>query len=196
MEGEALVLDARPLEDGSGWELLSPGVGLYADAPAAGSLKGPGQPAGCLVVLDRPHALLLPEGVAGTVATPPPERRHLPVGFGQVLFQVRAAAAEAVTGLPAAGPRAEGQAGPVVRAEQAGRFWRRPDPGAPEFAAPGDELAPGRTLGLLEVMKTFNPVRYQPGAGLPEQARLRRFLVDDGAEVEEGQALAEVEPVP
>ncbi|RMH02200.1 MAG: biotin carboxyl carrier domain-containing protein [Planctomycetota bacterium] len=81
----------------------------------------------------------------------------------------------------------------MVCAAQAGRFWRRPEPGAPPFLAAGDELAAGRTIGLLEVMKTFNPIKYQPGAGLPERAVVACFLVEDGEDVEEGTPLLELE---
>ncbi len=88
---------------------------------------------------------------------------------------------------------AGGATGLVVRAEQAGRFWRRPDPDAAAFTEEGAELKAGKTLGLLEVMKTFNPVKYQPGGGLPEVATAQRFLVEDGDDVEEGQALLELE---
>ncbi len=190
---DGLPLLARPLDDGAGWELCSPGVGLYAQAPPRGCLLGPGSPAGVLVVLERPQSLRVPEGLAGYVDSDPPERRHLPVGYGTPLFRLRR---DARNGLPGTGPsRAAGPeaSGLVLRAPQAGRFWRRPEPGADLYLEAGAELRAGRTLGLLEVMKTFNPVKYQPGGELPERARLLRFLVEDGADVEEGQALAELE---
>jgi acetyl-CoA carboxylase biotin carboxyl carrier protein len=189
MNADSLDLIARRAEDG-GWELCAPTVGLYASAPERGCRRGPGEAAGCLLVLDRRVELRLPTGVAGFVDTAPPERRHLPAEYGQVLFRL-VPDAEAAPVVAAA--EAEAAAGLVVRSPQAGRFWRRPDPDSPAFAADGEALRAGRTLGLLEVMKTFNPVKYAPGGGLPETASVRRFLVEDGQDVEEGQPLLELE---
>ncbi|TAH35117.1 MAG: hypothetical protein EYC70_15140 [Planctomycetota bacterium] len=180
---DTLFLKARPLSSGDGWELLSPGVGCYAQAPAAGARRGPRETAGVLVVLERSYRLLLPDGVAGYVLTPPPERKHLPVGFGTALFTLRAETAG-----PAPAPAAAASGLKLLLSPQAGRFWRRPEPKAPQYVNVGDELGEGKTVGLLEVMKTFNPVKY----GGPERARVRGFLVDDGAEVAEGQPLIEL----
>ncbi|KAA3604304.1 MAG: biotin carboxyl carrier domain-containing protein [Planctomycetota bacterium] len=80
-------------------------------------------------------------------------------------------------------------------AAQAGRFYRRPEPQAPTYVQEGDEVQAGRTIGLIEVMKTFTPIRYEPGNHLPNPARIVRFFVDDGGDVEEGQALVEVQPL-
>jgi hypothetical protein len=43
-------------------------------------------------------------------------------------------------------------------------------------------------------MKTFGHVPYRAAGGLPKRAKLVRYLVDEGAEVRDGQALIEVEP--
>ncbi len=186
---DKLLLGTRRSADG-GWELLAPDVGLYARAPERGSRRAAGETAGVLVVLQRAFRLVLPEGVAGFVDSEPPELKHLPVEHGQVLFLLRPDAEAAPQSLAA---EREDGTGLVVRAPQAGRFWRRPDPESPCYADAGDALQAGRTLGLLEVMKTFNPVKYQPGGGLPERATVARYLVEDGEDVEEGQALLELE---
>lgn len=193
MADASLTLHAEALPDGSGWRVLCPAVGMYAQAPREGSAFRSGDDCGALVVLDRVHRLVLPEGVAGYVASAPPERKHEPVGFGSELFELRRAA-EADGFAAAEAAEAQNQEhGLVLTASQAGRFYRRSSPDAPVFAETGDEIQAGRTVGLLEVMKTFNPVKYQPGGALPERARIVRFLVDDSSDVEEGQALIEVE---
>lgn len=180
-----------------GWELLArdagegrialaaPAVGLWADPPALGARLGPGDAAGFLLVLGRAHALRVPAGCAGTVVSAPPELRHAPRGYGETLLLLDAGAARAA---PAAAPPPAAADG--LRAPQAGRFWRRPAPGAPPFVEEGAELGDGQTYGLLEVMKTFQPLKHRPEAGRP--ARLRRWLAEDGAEVAEGQPLAEL----
>jgi biotin carboxyl carrier protein len=77
---------------------------------------------------------------------------------------------------------------------QAGRFYLRPTPSDPPFAQAGVVLEPGKPIGLIEVMKTFTHLQWQPRPPLPERARLIRFLVSDASDVAEGQALCEVEP--
>jgi biotin carboxyl carrier protein len=52
----------------------------------------------------------------------------------------------------------------------------------------------GTPLGLIEVMKTFSHVVYRPTGGLPARARITRVLAEDGADLEVGTPLLEVEP--
>ena len=84
-----------------------------------------------------------------------------------------------------------------MRSPHAGRFWHRPIPdGAAAFCrAVGSELEAGHTVGLIEVMKTFTHLRYGATGELPERAKVVRFVAEDGAEVAEGEALIEIEPV-
>lgn len=189
---EALPAHARSLPDGS-QELLSPAVGWYTQAPARGILLQAGERAGVLLVLGRPITLLVPEGLRGRVATEPPLRRRMPVEFGQVLCLLTAPATGGTVVPEGPVSTATASGARLILASQAGRFWRRPDPSADEFLAPGAIAEAGCTLGLLEVMKTFQPVKFKADAGQPERARLLRWRVENGAEVKEGDALAEFE---
>lgn len=68
-----------------------------------------------------------------------------------------------------------------------GVFYRRPAPDQEPFVEEGSVVEDGQTLGLVEVMKTFNEVRAErPG-------RVSRILLAEGEEVEPGQELFEVE---
>jgi acetyl-CoA carboxylase biotin carboxyl carrier protein len=117
-------------------------------------------------------------------------RARLPVDFGAVRVTVdpRGLGAEsAPAGARAADAGAAAAAtahGRAFRAPTSGRFYGRPTPGAAPFVSPGVELAPGATICLLEVMKTFNRVTY---AGEP--ARVREVAVADGADVNAGDVL-------
>ena len=42
-----------------------------------------------------------------------------------------------------------------------GVFYRAPASGKPPFKSDGDAVAAGETVGLIEVMKTFTPVRAE-----------------------------------
>lgn len=68
-----------------------------------------------------------------------------------------------------------------------GIFYRRPSPDEAPFKQPGDAVAAGETVGLVEAMKSFFPVEAESaGTAL-------RFLVEDGAAVDADQPVAETE---
>ncbi len=71
-----------------------------------------------------------------------------------------------------------------------GTFYARPSPEEPPFVAEGDHLQEGETLGLLEVMKMFNPIKA-PFAGT-----VTRVVVnaEGGTLVKKGKLLFEMEP--
>ena len=67
-----------------------------------------------------------------------------------------------------------------------GTFWRRASPRDPVLVGEGADVLEGTTIGLVEVMKTFTPLK----AG--RAGRVVRFLVGDGAAVQAGMAVAVV----
>jgi acetyl-CoA carboxylase biotin carboxyl carrier protein len=69
-----------------------------------------------------------------------------------------------------------------------GRFYSRPSPNDPAFVSVGDEVSRGQTVGLLEVMKTFNRLVYQ-GDTLPERATVERIVPSDGDDVVKGDPI-------
>ena len=174
-------------EDDGGARLLSPVVGEYLHPPAKGALLAAGEPCGWLRVLGEARALYVPEGVAGRVTAAHAGAR----GAGEALLELDAVAAgDAAAAVEEA---ASGDGALLLRAPLDGRFYRRPAPDADPYVGEGETLEAGRAVGMLEVMKTFSPLHYTPGGGLPPRARLLRFLVEDGDEVAEGEALAELE---
>jgi acetyl-CoA carboxylase biotin carboxyl carrier protein len=68
-----------------------------------------------------------------------------------------------------------------------GIFYRRPDPDSDPFKQEGDEVAAGETIGLVEIMKNFQPVEADAAGTLAE------YLVGNEDEVEAGQAVAVVD---
>lgn len=71
----------------------------------------------------------------------------------------------------------------VVRSDTDGTVYLRSEPGQPVFAAPDSVVSVRQTLALVEVMKTFSPVR-SPIAGV-----VSRICVTDGQGIEAGAAL-------
>ncbi len=76
----------------------------------------------------------------------------------------------------------------AVRAPMEGSFWVRPSPRSPAFVEPGQTVGPGDTLGLVEVVKTFTPVRSTASG------TLLRWAVADGEPVSGGQVVAWLRP--
>ena len=68
-----------------------------------------------------------------------------------------------------------------------GTFYRRPAPDQPSFKNDGDSVASGDTIGLIEVMKTFTPVKAE------QDGKLVRFLVENEDAVMAGEPLYELE---
>ncbi|WP_031160180.1 acetyl-CoA carboxylase biotin carboxyl carrier protein [Streptosporangium roseum] len=77
----------------------------------------------------------------------------------------------------------------VVHAPLVGTFYHAPSPGAPPFAAVGDEMVAGQQMAIVEAMKLMNAVEVdRPG-------RVVEVLVPDGSPVEYGEALFVLAPV-
>jgi acetyl-CoA carboxylase biotin carboxyl carrier protein len=175
---------------GAGEEVAlgAPKVGVWCDPVAPGTPVAPGVMLGTLVQLGRRLAVVAPPGVTGIVSGPAPRDRRRAVGYGETLLSV--------SPLAALTPEAQGtrdEAGSSagtyrVVAPTDGVFYPAASPGGPPFAPKGARLQVGQTIGLIEVMKTFNPIAYGGGA-LPESAEVVEVLAGDGDEVRAGQAL-------
>jgi oxaloacetate decarboxylase (Na+ extruding) subunit alpha len=96
-----------------------------------------------------------------------------------------------VAPVPAAEPLTPPPSDGFVRVEapMVGTFYRAPEPGAPPFVQEGDAVAPGDTLCILEAMKLMNHVKAEI------EGVVRAVHVENGAPVEFGQLLFELEPV-
>jgi acetyl-CoA carboxylase biotin carboxyl carrier protein len=68
-----------------------------------------------------------------------------------------------------------------------GTFYRRPAPDQPVYKTEGDAISVGDTIGLVEVMKSFNEVKST------EAGKIVKFLAENEDAVMAGQPLVEVE---
>jgi acetyl-CoA carboxylase biotin carboxyl carrier protein len=172
----------------------SPAVGLWRGGPSPGRVVRPGDEIGELEILGVLHRLVAPAHAVGAVVDDGrPRRAPIAVDHGAVLFRVDPAA---VAGTLAAAETAQDAATTgalLFRAPLSGRFYARPGPDQPPFVHAGDEIAEGQTVGLLEVMKTFNRLTYG-GEGLPVRARVKAVLPDNEADLDQGDAILELEP--
>ena len=191
-EPELTALAAPASTSGTRIEVRAPAVGLWREAPLPGTLVRPGDTIGRLEVLGVLHRLIAPAAGHGIVVPAPAQdeaRARRPVEHGQLLLVLDPEAAAGVVAEDAAA--AEGPAateGPVFRAPTSGRFYIRPGPDRPPFVQPGDEIAVGQTVCLLEVMKTFHRVTYG-GKGLPERARVQAVVPAEESDLDAGDVI-------
>ncbi len=68
-----------------------------------------------------------------------------------------------------------------------GTFYRRPAPDQPVFKEVGDTVAPGDTVGLIEVMKSFTTVTVDVAG------TIAAFHIEDEDAVMAGQPLVDIE---
>ncbi len=194
---EALV-EARG--DG-GWIVRAPRVGIYRGCPPEGRRPTPGEAVGVITVLNHRNELVLPEGAGGIVTDVQANDRAVPVEYGQALFAlaplVGTAPPDSIddqiddSALPALSSHSDTPlpgSCVAVTCPIDGIFYRGPSPASAPFVDAGDTVEPGRTLGLIEAMKSFNAVTYG-GPGLPPRATIAQVCAADASEVKQGAPL-------
>lgn len=195
MNEEILLVQIERGDDGL-IGVLSPGVGWWSGHPHPGALVGPGSRIGTLHHLNSRFLLVLPDGAAGRVTGSLPRDRSVSVEYGQPLLLLAPIHATEVAppdawpeGAPGGASGADIPAGAwAVAAPTDGVFYRRPSPDAHPFVEPGSRIRTGQPIGLVEVMKTFNPVLYG-GPGLPDEAEVIEVRCGDTEDVRAGQIL-------
>lgn len=178
--------------------LLAPSPGLFRHGPPLGLRLVPGARLGELEVVDRLAQLVVPEDAEGVVVALPAghPRARIPVAYGTqlVLLDPEAGAPASARGARAAAHTKDGASGLVFKTPLGGRYYARPAPDAEAFVKVGDEVGPGTTLAIVEVMKTFNRVQYG-GPALPPRAKVVRLVRKDGDDVSAGDPLIELAPI-
>lgn len=76
----------------------------------------------------------------------------------------------------------------TITSPMIGIFYAQPDPGAPPYVTVGDAVEPDTTVGLVEVMKTYNAIP----AGMA--GTVTAVLVKNSEMVEYGQPLFRIRP--
>lgn len=175
--------------------LLAPAVGMFSAFPTEGSYISPGAVVGHLTILNTSYNMYLPEDKAGTVAATNQKNLVYPVEYGEVLFEIHKVEimgegalkkGQKTTGKPAADQTKE--KGLVIRAFSTGIFYAKPSPDAEPFVNLGQKIEKGKSLGLIEVMKTFNQIIFQ-GMDKSVTGSIKKIFVKDMQEVKKGDPL-------
>jgi acetyl-CoA carboxylase biotin carboxyl carrier protein len=77
----------------------------------------------------------------------------------------------------------------TIKSPMIGTFYRKSSPDKPNFVEPGDDIAPGKVVCIIEAMKLFNEIESEIGG------KVVKVLVEDASPVEYDQPLFLVEPV-
>ena len=181
-------------------QLCAPKLGIWCDAPQQLDILLAGRSLGILQVLKTRYEIVVPSSGQGPVQGEFPTA-DTPVEYGEPLIAVGDdEALQQVTGdvfkaLDTGGEVAGLVEGDIdVRAPLDGIFYSRPGPDSANFVQEGDIVDLGQTLGLIEVMKTFNPIRYG-GEGRPQQATVTEIRVLDAQEVSANEILMVLKPL-
>lgn len=75
----------------------------------------------------------------------------------------------------------------AVKSPMVGTVYLQPEPGAPSFAAKGQQVNAGDTLVIIEAMKVMNPIKAE------KSGTVTQVLVEDGQPVEFGDVLMVIE---
>ena len=189
---ELLTAMTRNDKDGK-IEVLSPKVGVWFSQPRDRSLLGSSAEIGILRCQTRRFTLQLPKGIAGRVSETKRRDRSAPVEYGETLFVLESIdsalndASENRESTTIAGDKLP-KGCLAVTAPTDGVFYARPAPDAPAFVTVGDNIGLGHTIGLVEVMKTFNPILYG-GPELPDKVEVVEVRAEDGSEIRAGEIL-------
>ena len=118
----------------------------------------------------------------------------LPVSPMQMAASVPATHA---AGQPQSAPSTPASSGPPAAAEEelhtvkspiVGTFYEAPGPGALPFVKPGDQVAAGQVLCIIEAMKLMNEIESD------SSGEVVKVLVNNGQPVEYGQPLFAIRP--
>jgi acetyl-CoA carboxylase biotin carboxyl carrier protein len=76
----------------------------------------------------------------------------------------------------------------TIKSPMIGTFYRKSGPDKPNFVEPGDDVAPGKVVCIIEAMKLFNEIESEVSG------KVVKVLVEDASPVEYDQPLFLVEP--
>ncbi len=182
--------------------VTSPVVGVADGIPHLGVFLNRFDKVLTVKILNQRYTLRLPRDVQGRVVETFIPNAYTAVSFGDALLRIdprsdlSTDADDAGRGV-AAHTAGEASGGDLIRvtSPSEGIFYRRPSPDAPAYVEVGSAITAGTVLGLVEVMKCFNQIAFG-GPTLPERGEIAKVLAEDAAEVQFGQELFWVKPLP
>jgi len=172
--------------------ILSPAVGYYSLSPERGAVLIGGSFIGKLRILNSVYELYIPDDVYGSVIPNPELDKITKVEYGQELFRLNPEKGLADTEKQHLKEikehSGEHEEGFLITAFTDGIFYSKPSPDAPSYVEVGDKIEKGKTIGLIEVMKSFNHIIFK-GTDTSTTGTILKIFVGDSEEVKTGQPL-------
>lgn len=169
--------------------LLCPGPGIVRFQRKPGERLVPDSRIGLLLRSERVYELRVPANVQGVVTEVFISDPWVACEHNQPFATLSTVAISAEDQLATPARSSDAATGLFeVRSPTHGTFYRRPSPDAPLYIEVGQQVARGQTLALVEVMKCFSPITFEPPAG-HENGTVREILVEDGKETLTDQPL-------
>ncbi|MBD3866487.1 MAG: hypothetical protein IFK94_00015 [Acidobacteria bacterium] len=189
---ETLTALTRTTDDGK-TEILSPKVGIWSAHPKDRSLLSSQATIGKIRCQTRTFTLQIPDGVSGRISADTDRDRSAAVEYGELLFTLEPIGTDLSDPKKSQQPKSKpgDQLPPgchAITSPTDGVFYARPAPDAEPFVKKGETIHLGHTIGLVEVMKTFNPILYG-GPDLPDKAEVVELRAEDGREIRAGDVL-------
>ena len=133
----------------------------------------------------RGGATVVPSSIAAPISAVAPASAAVVVPA--TASQVGAPPAPATTTASVA-PAEDESSWQIVRSPIVGTFYESPSPGAPAFVKPGDSIAVGQVICIVEAMKLMNEIESDY-AGV-----IVKSYLSNGQPVEYGQSLFAIRP--
>ena len=111
-----------------------------------------------------------------------------PMAFVPATHASAPAQSASAAGTPSPQPAAAEEELHTVKSPIVGTFYEAPGPGALPFVKPGDQVAAGQVLCIIEAMKLMNEIESDASG------EVVKVLVNNGQPVEYGQPLFAIRP--
>jgi biotin carboxyl carrier protein len=142
-------------------EIKSPAIGRIIFFLEPGCLVVGGQLIGNLYRLEQIFLLSLDKGCSGKIIWAKNHNVLVPVAYGEVILKIDRQPIKHLENNKCGEQEESNLPADYIHAPMDGMFYLSPSPTSPPFVKIEDEIKPGQTLGLIEVMKSFYPFKYQ-----------------------------------
>jgi acetyl-CoA carboxylase biotin carboxyl carrier protein len=157
-------------------------VGTFCPSVESGSHVREGMILGRIRRLGRWYDVVVPQGVEGIIEKL--VSSYAPVEYGSPLYRIR----EVLEGRPDGLRQRARRKLHVLKSHLEGTIYHGAEPEARPYAPEGTRVGAHDIIAMVEVMKTFTPIRA-PIAGI-----LKKWLVGDGSVIDSAADLAIIEP--
>lgn len=157
-----MFLVCKSVNVGKRREVLSPGVGRARLLVVEGQPIIGGQAVADFWCLNRHFVLQASDHCDGRIVRAKDHDVVVNLSYGETFLVVDSTATSKTHGLPELEESAHLlKDDNIISSPMDGMFYLSASPKSPPFVNIGDEIVPGQTLGLIEVMKCFYPLKYQ-----------------------------------